>query len=257
MKRIVILVSILLTVLAVAQAQKPVYYDTFNQKWLDPAKWLAIGPGCDWGPTLECVKEIQNGRLRLETREMGATDSDSGFQYASEQVYFPNPNAINSITVDVALGRVNVVGCSTNPDPQFTRTVVKVAGTFFNTGSGDPADDISNEVYFWIDSSNPKTMSVGNWGTWGGPNMGSYPIGTPLTVTNAWDKANHQFIVVVKVTGDDGSGTKVVVPYSVSDTTPPVNPYKVFTNMLYSLNCTSAQTFAGVETFFDNVIVNQ
>jgi hypothetical protein len=256
MKRIVVLVSILLTVLAVAQAQKPVYYDTFNQKWLDPAKWLAFTPWC-WTSALECVREIQNGRLRLEIRNVGATDSDSGFQYSDNSLSFVNPNAINSITADVALGRVNVIGCSTNPG--LTTTIVKVTGTFFNTGSGDPADDVSNDVYFLVDSSNPKTMQVGDWlGYLGiGSDLGSYPIGTPLTITNTWDKANHQFIAVAKVTGDDGAGKKVVVPYSVSDTTPPTWSAKYFTNMVYSLNCTSAQTFAGVEAFFDNVMINQ
>jgi len=71
MKRIVILVAILLTFLAsAAWAQqprgkeddrhgKPVYYDTFNEEWLDPAKWLADGPYC-WG-ALECGREIEDG----------------------------------------------------------------------------------------------------------------------------------------------------------------------------------------------------
>jgi hypothetical protein len=80
---------------------RPFYYDTFNERWLDPAKWLT---GLYCGPTtLECVREIQNGQLRLAVRQFGATDSDSGFQYANPALYFSNPSAINSITSDVTL----------------------------------------------------------------------------------------------------------------------------------------------------------
>jgi hypothetical protein len=101
--------SFLVTALAVANwAQQPtalssrsVYYDTFNERWLDPAKWLT---GLDCGPlTLECVREIQNGQLRLATRQFGATDSDSGIQFANPALFFSNPNTINSIASDITL----------------------------------------------------------------------------------------------------------------------------------------------------------
>ena len=38
-------------------------YDNFNEKWIDPARWLTGAPGC-WGLSLECVRQIQNGHLR-------------------------------------------------------------------------------------------------------------------------------------------------------------------------------------------------
>lgn len=117
------------------------YYDTFNQKWLDPAKWLATGPFC-WGG-LECVREIQNGQLRLAVRNFGATDSDSGLPVSESEVDFVNPNAINSITADVALSSFSGVGCSTNNnDKDWTHMELAIGGYFFNTGTGDPADDV-------------------------------------------------------------------------------------------------------------------
>lgn len=103
-------------------------------------------------------------------------------------------------------------------------------------------------------------MWVSNW--WGSRNQGhwtevdSYPTGTPLTATFAWDKANHQFIAVVKVKGEPGPGKEVVEHYSVSDTTPAVSPRKTLDASVWSLNCTSAKTFAQVEAFFDNVAIN-
>ena len=271
MKRIVILAVILLACLAsAAQAQqqgnqnqngqgaKVVYYDTFNERFLDLTKWLPWGPACVWGTTYECVREIQNGRLRVATRNIGAKDSDSGFQFTDNSLNFVNPNAINSITADATLSQFNGVPCSTNVD-QLSIVVLKVTGLFFNTGTLDPNDDIGNDVYLWIDVSDPKTVRVGDWcpacvGM--GAYMGTYPIGTPLTLSNTWDKTNHQFIATVKITGDSGQGKRFVVPYLTSDTTPPVNPSKELLTYVYSANCSSAQTSTYFEAFFDNVIIN-
>jgi len=265
MKRITILGLVLFTSLvpaAWAQQATPkqpslpgtIYYDTFNEKWLDPAKWLATGPWC-WG-ALECVREIQNGQLRLAARNFGATDSDSGAQYSDSEVDFVNPNAINSITADVTVRSFSGTGCSAN-NTDMTHTGVLIGGYFFNTGSGDPTDDFRAFLILWVDTTDPKTMNVGNWngqGDW--TEVGSYPIGTPLTATFAWDKANHQFIAVVAVKGQPGRGTTVAAPYFVSDTTPPASPRKTLDASAASLNCTSAKTFAQVEAFYDNVAIN-
>jgi hypothetical protein len=267
MKRIVNLILVLLAPLAsaawaqqpmgkeTAQSTRPVYYDTFNEMWLNPAKWLATGPWCSGG--LECVREIQNGHLRLAVRDFGATDSDSGTQFSESEVDFVNPNAVKSITADVTLRSFSGLGCSTN-DTDMTHTNVEIGGIFFNAGTGDPTDDVLAELIFGVDTTDPKTIHVGNWnGQSGWTEVGSYPIGAPLTATFAWDKANHQFIALVKVKGEPGQGKMVAVPYSVSDTTPPASPYKQLSAQAYSLNCTSAKTFAQVEAFYDNVIINQ
>ena len=103
----------------------------------------------------------------------------------------------------------------------------------------------------------PKTMLVANWNTQTGwTDSGSYPIGTPLTGTIAWDKADHQFISFVKVKGESGPGNRVAVPYWGSDTMPPVSPAKSLMVQVWSANCASAKTFSQAEVFFDNVITN-
>jgi hypothetical protein len=84
---------------------------------------------------LECVREIQNGQLRLEIRNMGVANSDSGYQFADSPQPFVNPSSIFSITADVQLGRITVVGCPTNLTGQPTRVVSGFDGSFFNTGS--------------------------------------------------------------------------------------------------------------------------
>jgi hypothetical protein len=65
---------------SIAPSARPAYYDTFNERWLDPAKWAT---GIDCGAlTMECVREIQNGHLRLALRNFGAANSDSGDQWS-------------------------------------------------------------------------------------------------------------------------------------------------------------------------------
>jgi len=235
---------------------KSVYYDTFNEGWLDPTKWLATDPNC-WF-TLECVREIQNGRLRLALRSFGATDSDWGSQTGHPGLSFVDPNGVNSITADVTVHSFSGVGCSSN-HTEMTHAQVQIGGYFFNTGSGDHADDVLALLMIWIDTSDPKTMSVYNVNVSQGDMefVDSYPIGTPLTVTFAWDKAKHQFVAAVKVKGEPGSGEVLAVPYAVSDTTPPAYPWKALEAAVGSLNCTSAKTFAQVEAFYDNVAINQ
>src|SRR5436305_1590229 len=138
----------------------PRYYDTFTEPWLNPDKWEAMGPFCAQGLTLECVREIQDGRLRLALRNMGDGGSDSGEQFSDDQLYFTNPNAIRTIKADVALRRVQLVGCSTNAG-QPTRVLAEIHGIFFNTGSGDPADDAEEILYLIADANNPATINVG------------------------------------------------------------------------------------------------
>jgi len=241
---------------------KSPYYETFNQPFLSPSKWIPNGPACGQWLTLECVREIQNNRLRLALRNIGAMDSNVGSQFSYTDLNFVNPNTITGITADVALTRYSGISCPANGD-QPSRTIVKVAGAFFNTGSGDPADDVTDDLYLWVDPTDPKTMQVANWMTGGGAGVStpiaSYPIGTPLTLTNIWDKTNHQFISIVHPVGELRPINKVIVPYSSfynSDSLAPVNPYKSFFALVYSQNCTSIQTQSYVEAFFDNVMIN-
>jgi hypothetical protein len=138
---------------------------------------------------------------------------------------------------------------------------VSVGGSYFNTGSGDYADDVMDIVALVVDPSNPKTIGVSNWMAGSGlgvsTDMGSYPVGTTLTATITWDKANHQFISAVKVKDDPSQGMRVVVPYYVPDTNPPKWNQRWLGAAVYGTNCTSAQTFAQVEVFYDNVMINQ
>src|SRR5216110_1841122 len=85
-----------------APAQNPNFYDNFNTKLLDPQKWNTYG-ACysSNGQEMECVREINNGKLFLAHRNFGQTDSDTGIQFGGAFLNFSNSAPITSITTDV------------------------------------------------------------------------------------------------------------------------------------------------------------
>jgi hypothetical protein len=107
-------------------------YDNFNEKWIDPARWLTGAPGC-WGASLECVREIQNGQLRLLVRNIGYTGQNSGTDWSQSDLYFPAANNITSITADVTVRQAHGTDCPLNPANSGAQ--VQVGGAFFNSGS--------------------------------------------------------------------------------------------------------------------------
>ncbi len=71
----VLLVSLSHMVHAQQPSSNLVLYDSFDEKFLDPAKWSPYGACFTWS-VLECVREIQEDRLRLAVRNYGATTSN-------------------------------------------------------------------------------------------------------------------------------------------------------------------------------------
>jgi hypothetical protein len=239
-------------------------YDDFSGRWLDPGKWQTSNAanGGWWNPqclnALECVREIQGGKLFLMVKNFGNADSDSGVQWSESGVYFPNPNAVTSITANVTVRSFSGIGCMTNSTDR-THTQVMMGGTFFNTGTGAPFDDVTGLLIIWVDTYDPFTMNVAGW--WGWEDQGywngikSYPIGTPLTGTIKWDKANHQFIASVNAEGEVPA--TVTMPYYLTETSFPANAIKHIDAEAHTLNCTTAQTKGQVSATYDNVIINR
>src|SRR5712664_3452696 len=84
-------------------AQQPsaglVLYDDFKGRLLDPSKWSTFSACFTTnGLELECVREIESGKLRLAHRNFGNRDTDTGFQFGDANVPFANPSVIKSIT---------------------------------------------------------------------------------------------------------------------------------------------------------------
>ena len=255
MKRICALVCLIVFSAAIGQAQQ--VYDRFDTKWIDFGKWQLGSPNCD--TALECVREIQNGKLRMAVRNFGSTDSDSDVQWAGPILYFKNPNAITSIRADITVRSFSGTSCLTNDTA--ANGQAQIGGTYFNAGNpSDHADDVFAILYTYVDTANPTTIFVsGYWGYQSQSDwkpIAQYPIGTALTGTFKWDKAHHQFIARVKIKGQLGKGTELAMPYPMSDQVPPTYSDKRLVAVALSPNCTSGQTSAQTEATFDNVVIN-
>ncbi len=259
MKSIRIFAVVLLATLSCA-AQTTTLYDNFKEKFLDPSKWSTFS-ACftNNGRELECVREIQNGKLRLAHRNFGNRDTDTGFQFGDANVVFAHPSLIKSITTDLAVIRIDESPCLANPE---FGGAAHIDATFFNTGSGNQSDDVGGHLGIGRGTSTPEgqlnvfgQISQGN-NYFAFTPLGNVPIGTPVTATLTWDQPNHQFLVswVNLLTG---LKTEATMPYSLADTTPATNPGKVLTANTFPANCTASQTSVYIEALFDNVYIAQ
>lgn len=228
-------------------------YDNFNAKWIDPARWMNGFP-CG-GLSLECVREIEDGQLRLLARNIGWNGSNSGTQWTQSDLFFVNPNSITRITADVTVRQARGTDCPLNPAKNGAQ--VKVGGMFFNSGSGDPNDDLEADVIA------NHSGSVVDYGIWWGLASGSQsqwihityiPMGTPVTTTIRWDRVKHQFVGTLSAPG--GLYFQQTSTYPFLDTTSPVNPQRDLVAATYPPNCTMQPTNSFVEATFDNVIIN-
>jgi hypothetical protein len=113
-------------------------YDSFDNRFLDPSKWLA-----QWqcgGTVIECVREIQEDQLRLRVRAYGATDSNVGTQFGSSGLTLAS-SSVTDIATDLIIRRSTADACSTNPG-LVGHAQVLIFGSFFNGGGNTPDDDV-------------------------------------------------------------------------------------------------------------------
>jgi hypothetical protein len=254
----------------IGQETKPAIYDDFSQRWLDPDRWdMLTGWISCWSHNLECVREIQNGKLRLASRTIGERGSDDGNFYSSAELLFNHDltAVLTSIQADVTVREFGGVPCPANTS-DVAHTQVEIGGNFFNSGTGNPDDDVLGWLIIWVDATNPKLMQVGNYWGWGAGHgwqgywtfVASYRVNTPLVASFTWDRSNHQFVAKVWPKGDPGSVAQVASSYGdygVSDAYRPSDPTKKFVAATAAMNCTSVLSDSHVDVLFDNVIVDQ
>jgi hypothetical protein len=247
------------TLFSAAQTQTPTLYDDFNQRFLNPSKWNTNNACFTTnGLEQECVREIQVGQLRLAHRNFGNRDTDQGNQFGLANVFFAHPARIKSITTEMTVIRTAESPCPANPD---FGGAAQIDATFFNTGSGNPNDDVAGHLAFGHNTTTPAgqsfvfgSISQGN-NYFSDTPLGNVPIGTPVSSTLTWDQPNHQFVVswtnlVTNVK------TQSTMPYSFADTTPATNPSKDLTVNTFPANCTAKAAWVYVEATFDNVYIN-
>lgn len=262
--RAVLLFLMLLAGMASAQtknyAKEPTLkaYDNFNGADLDPTKWTM--PWQCGSPAMECVRDIENGQVRLRVRAYGATNSDSGNQLAWSGISFINPAAVTDISAQVTAHNAKPQGCATNS--QTTNLAAFMFGTFFNDGSDDPNNDMTAYVQLGQQSPPqlPQIVDAGGFLCYAGQcfgnvDLGPVSVGDQVTLELAWDQPNHQFLVSMDYPARHITHHQSM-PYTISDTTPPANPFKSLEATAAPANCTSGKSVADMDVSFDNVLTN-
>jgi hypothetical protein len=256
---LVLVVSVFLSHKAYAQSSNLVLYDNFDETFLSPAKWSPYGACFTWS-VLECVRVIQDDRLRLATRNYGATNSNQGVAYGPSELHFSNPTPVKSIATEFTVRRTSSVGCPANTTflpNSHAHTILQ--GTFFNSGSGNSADDVQGLFIFDHASSDPQgVLTVGAFMHWqgqffGNVGLGSMNVGQKVIAQLTWDQPNHQFIAswTDVVTG---TVNQAPLPYTMSDTKPPAAPDKLIGVRTWAPNCVGTQMLVtDMDTTFDKV----
>jgi hypothetical protein len=269
-KALLLITLVVLTICAPTRAvyaQEPswdlVLYDNFNQRFLDPTKWSTY-PGCFTGSVLECVREIQDGRLRLAVRSYGATNTNEGVGYGPSELHFVDPAPIRSIATQLVVRRTNSLGCLANTTflPN-SHAHALLQGNFFNSGSGNQADDVQGLLIFDRMSSDPEgVLSVGAFMHWQGQffgfvSLGTVNVGQKVIAKLAWDQPHAQF-VASWTDVETRRKVQVFLPYTMPDTTPAAAPDKLLGVRTFAPNCVGKQMlFSDIEATFDNVMIHK
>jgi len=245
-------------------AQQPssnlVLYDNFDERFLDPAKWSPYGACFTWS-VLECVREIQEDRLRLAVRSYGETNSNQGNGYGPSEVHFTNPTPIRSIAASLTVRRTSGTGCPANTGSSGAHALLQ--GTFFNSGTGNSNDDVQALFIFNHLPTDPQGyLDATAFMHWQGQffgfvDLGPLSVGQKVIAQLSWDQPHSQF-VASWTDAVTGKMTQAFLPYTMADTTPPVVPDKLLGVRTFAPNCIGTQrTFADMEATFAKVMVGR
>jgi hypothetical protein len=237
-------------------------YETFNGPWIDPQRWLALAntdPCRDSTNVMECVREIQGGKLRLLVKSYGREDSTSGSQWG-DSTLISATHAQRSFTADVLVKSVSAVDC---PSGGSSLAQAQFMVPFFNTGTtGDPKDTV--QAYFVVQRAQgqPRVLYAyaifEDHGVWSASSDAmAVSAGTPMRGTLIWDQPHQKFTATIsnlltheQLTSD--------LPYSESVTVaPPMWALPVLQVVAAPANCSAVNTSASVEATFDNVMIDR
>lgn len=255
----IVAISICLSQLVYAQQLSAplVLYDNFDERFLNPAKW-SLGGACSFS-VLECVREIQDERLQLAARNYGATSSNDGVQYAPSELHFRNPAPVRTIATQFTVQHTSAMPCPANTALFNSHAHTILQGTFFNSGSGNSADDVQGLLLIDHADSDPQgVLTVLGLMYWqgqffGGVGLGTINVGQKVIAELSWDQPNRQFVVswtdVLTSTR-----TEAFMPYTMADSTPPAAPDKLIAIRTWVPNCVGSQMLVtDMATAFDKV----
>jgi hypothetical protein len=208
------------------------------------------------GLEMECVRQIQNKKLHLARRTYGNRDTNPGLQFGDANLVFASPSRIKTISTEITVLTSVDSPCPANP--LGNGAGAQIDATFFNTGSGDPNDDVGAHLtlghFTGMAAGQLVVFGQINHGNdyLGGIPVGSATVGIPVIATLAWDQLNHQFVVSLTDSSTNVT-TQTTMPYSFADTTPATNPSKDLSVNTFPANCTASPASVFMEATFDNV----
>jgi hypothetical protein len=232
-------------------------YDNFNSTYLDPARWY-VQWGCSGLTNLECVRQIQEGRLHLRARAYGLRTTNIGAEYGNSELFLVN-SAATEIAAELRVLRAESAGCTTSPGDG-THGHALLFGNFFNGGGGTTNDDVSAFLVFDRYSTDPvNVVQVSAFLQYQGTffdfvDLAAVNVGEKVTADLKWEKANHQF--VAKLVRPGNTAVQVTLPHTMPDTMPAALPAKALGARSFPENCIGTETFADMEASFDRVMTN-
>lgn len=258
---------LLVTALCRSSAAQLVPYDDFQSRAINPDKWNGSQ---NYDPDLrEAVRQIVRGKnhgsLRLTQTAYSATTDDAGGSGGVFGLQFAEPNGIREVSFTVNVDRAEAVGCSSNDS--LIVTDAEFRGTFFNTESA-PTSQIGNVVAV-IDlersPANPgKSLVVSGFLTRCEDQfcssqsslsyqvLGSVLFGQDARLHLKWDQPNHRFVFQLN------EDPEVSSPYTVSDTSPAVSPYKAIDLARVVPHCTAKnRPRTSMDVYLKDVYINQ
>ena len=257
MKKNYALLAMLVLATLPSAAQTLTLYDNFSGPFISPSKW---SPQWQCGGTvMECVREIQEDKLRLRVRAYGASDTNDGAQFGSSGLSLVN-NTVTDIAADLVVSHSAAQACSTNPGfGGGGHAQVLLFGSFFNGGAGTSDDDV--QAYLQLDhyaTLQRGMVDVGGFlfhqGFFGNVDLGLVNVGERVRVELVWDKPNHRFVVRL-FRPLYGTTTEQFMPYTISDTTAAVSPSRSIDANVFPANCVGTRNSAELEVLFDDVLV--
>ena len=261
------LTALVLGIPAVSGAQL-VVYDDFSAPLINPDKWAGSeATGGTGNPTTEVERIVQLGRLEMRIGQYGLDTTSVGTSNGKVRLGITNPGPITTIQSTVTVVSVGTEVCEANTTP--SESAAYISGDFFNdgssTGAGDATGDVVATLYKLASSTlgnviralisrcnNPACSAFNTVGTQ--MFTSTWTPGDSHTLTVTWDAANNHFIFSAKPAR--GSAESHSLPYSQSDSTPPVLSAKQLLVASTVQNCVGNQKGGAMVAQFDTVMVN-
>jgi len=196
-------------------------YDHFDGP-LNPALWFT-----EYGEdrsALEYGRQIRNGYLELLMRSYGRTDFNDGKTQAQNMMAIVDWTSFKGMKVQLTVTKAMI------DDALGGQSGILIRASFYNSGSGEPIDDVGANIGISAPETNSQTLSVGGEvvcgavpGGLGGAVLGSIKIGEPVYIWVRWDTQVKKFFFGLQSLRRNQPPVEQGVACALLDVSPPVD----------------------------------